>query len=103
MPFLKFVDVVFDIHLQPVWEDIINKPNDPSHGNGVHVNPTGLTEGGLSAYPAGLTASPRVGSGTPRLPSVVIDIESPSSKSRAASERAITTVREKIVLPIISR
>jgi hypothetical protein len=98
-PFLRFVDMVFDIHLQPVWEDIINKPNDdPSHGNGVHVNPTGLTDGGLSAYPAGLTASPRVGHGTPL---VVIDIESPSSKSRAASERAITTVREKIVLPII--
>lgn len=98
LPFLKLADVI-DVHQQPVWQDIINKPNgDTPPSNGVQVNPTGLTEGGLSAYPA---ASPYSPPRTPRQPSVIIDIESPSSKSRAASEREITTVREKIVLPII--
>jgi hypothetical protein len=98
-PFLKFIDVVFDIHQQPVWEDLINKPNgDTSRTNGVQVNATGLTEGGLSAYPAGMASSPPA----PRQHSVIIAVESPSSKSRAASERDMTTVREKMVLPIIS-
>ena len=102
MSFLNLAAVVFDIHQQPVWEDIINKPNgDTPRSNGVHVNATGLTEGGLSAYPAGLS-SPPAGHGTPRRPSVIIDVESPSSKSGGASKRAITTVREKIVFPIIS-
>jgi len=82
--------------------DIVGKPNgDTPRSNGVQGNPTGLTEGGLSAYPAGLASSPPANSnhGTPRQTSVIIDVESPSSKSRVASERDITTVREKIVLP----
>ena len=100
LPILKFVDLLFDTRQQPVWEDIINKPNGGSpRSNGIQVNPTGLTEGGLSAYPAGLASSPPAGSGTPRQHPVIIAVESPSSKSRAAS---ITTVREKIALPIIS-
>ena len=61
------------------------------------MNATGLTEGGLSAYPAGLASSPLARYGTPRQSSVIIDDQSPSPK-RHASERDITTVREKIVL-----
>ena len=61
------------------------------------MNTTGLTEGGLSAYPAGLASSPPARYGTPRQSSVIIGVESPSSKWHSASERDITTVREKIV------
>lgn len=61
------------------------------------MNATGLTEGGLSAYPAGLASSPPARYGTPRESSVIIDVESPSPKWQTASER-ITTVREKIFL-----
>lgn len=75
----------------PDWEVIINKPNGGTpHSNGAHVNTTGLTEGGLSAYPAGVASSP-ARYGTPRQSSVIIDVESPSSKWHA-SERGITTV-----------
>ena len=61
------------------------------------MNTTGLTEGGLSAYPAGLVSSPPARYGTPRQSSVIIDVESPSPKWHTSSERDITTVREKMV------
>lgn len=91
--FSNLYDVVFDILPQPVWEEIVNKPNgDTPHS---HVNATGLTEGGLSAYPAGMASTPPARYGTPKQSSVIIDVESPSPKWHTASER-ITTVREKI-------
>lgn len=61
------------------------------------MNTTGLTEGGLSAYPAGLASSPPARYGTPRQSSIIIGVESPSAKWHN-SERDITTVREKIIL-----
>ena len=96
--------MVFNIHRQPNWTDIINKPSgDTPQNNGVQRNATGLTEGGLSAYPAALPSTPPAISAydTAQQTAVIIDIHSPSTKSRAASERDVTTVREKIFLPIL--
>ena len=92
--------MIFDIHRQPDWINNINKPSgDTPQSNGVRGNATGLTEGGLSAYPAALPPTPPAlpAYDTARQTSVVIDVQSPSSKSRTASERDVTTVREKIV------
>ena len=61
------------------------------------MNATGLTEGGLSAYPAGLASSPPARYSTPKQSSVIIDVESPSQKWHG-SERDTMTVREKIFL-----
>ncbi|KIM45431.1 hypothetical protein M413DRAFT_66595 [Hebeloma cylindrosporum] len=68
----------------PVWTNIIHE-----NGNGEnsgHGNGTGLTEGGLSAYPAGMLTS--ANGGTPQT-SINIDVESPSRA--VPSERDIMT------------
>ncbi|KAF8813971.1 hypothetical protein BYT27DRAFT_7334973 [Phlegmacium glaucopus] len=78
----------------PVWTEILIKPNgDTPRSNTVQGNVTGLTEGGLNDYSARLASPPPANSAhsTPRQSSVIIDVESPSSKSRPGSERNITT------------
>ncbi|KAF8160625.1 hypothetical protein B0H34DRAFT_857242 [Crassisporium funariophilum] len=85
----------------PVWRDNVKPNGDVPWTNGVEGNATGLTEGGLSAYPAGLTSGPPLNvpvsehGASPRQISVNINVESPSSKSRAllskGSERDIAT------------
>lgn len=85
---------------QPQWNNIINNGggNGQTWNNGISGNPTGLTEGGLSAYPAGLMSGPPASErgGTPRQGSVNNDARAPSRASPSkASERDLTTVREK--------
>ncbi|KJA20070.1 hypothetical protein HYPSUDRAFT_838373 [Hypholoma sublateritium FD-334 SS-4] len=80
----------------PQWANIINNGdgNGEAWNNGASGNPTGLTEGGLSAYPAGLTSGPPASErgGTPRQGSVILDARAPSRASPSkASERDLTT------------
>lgn len=65
--------------------------------NGAGGNLTGLTEGGLSAYPAGLTSGPTPASngGTPRQTAAHIGLASPSK----ASQREFAAVRENLLFP----
>ena len=67
----------------------------PNGEHWTHGNGTGLTEGGLSAYPAGLLTS---ANGVTPQTSVNIDVEAPShAVPSKSSERNIATVRENLV------
>ncbi|KAF8902938.1 hypothetical protein CPB84DRAFT_1836052 [Gymnopilus junonius] len=62
------------------------------YARGSWNNGTGLTEGGQSAYPAGLTSGQAEGGGTPRQTSVNIDVQPPSRATQSkSSERDLTT------------
>jgi hypothetical protein len=71
--------------------------------NGVEGNFTGLTEGGLSAYPAGLTSGPIPASngGTPRQAAANIGLASPSKASQrelAASPKPASRAQSRTAM-----
>ncbi|KAF9568244.1 hypothetical protein CPC08DRAFT_679876 [Agrocybe pediades] len=78
----------------PNWNTIINgQQNGTASHIGMNGNATGLTEGGLSAYPAGLTSGQVASNngGTPRQTSVNIDVQPPSRMTASkSSERGAT-------------
>ncbi|KDR75025.1 hypothetical protein GALMADRAFT_268571 [Galerina marginata CBS 339.88] len=87
----------------PVWADIVNgggqNGDHDGWNHGANGNATALTEGGLSAYPAGLTSGQQPlnvassdNGGTPRQTSVNIDIHPPSRGTPSkSSERDVTS------------
>ncbi|KAF8176804.1 hypothetical protein BJ912DRAFT_1133217 [Pholiota molesta] len=80
----------------PNWTELINPDgNGEAWNSGVNGNHTALTQGGLSAYPAGLTSGPPASDngGTVRPTSVNIDVHAPSrgSPSNASNRNLAAT------------